>query len=31
MAMAEEQQLMVEIKSLERDEHTQVVEWQVGK
>ncbi len=25
------QQLAVEIRSLERDKHTQVVEWQVGK
>jgi hypothetical protein len=29
--MANGQQLVVEISSLEWDKHTQVVEWQVGK
>jgi hypothetical protein len=31
VAMADGQQLAVEIKSLEQDKHTQVVEWQAGK
>jgi hypothetical protein len=31
MAVADGQQLVVEIRSLERDKHTQAVEWQVGK
>jgi hypothetical protein len=31
VAVADGQQLAVEIRSLERDKHTQVVEWQAGK
>jgi hypothetical protein len=31
VAMVDGQQLAVEIRSLERDKHTQVVEWQAGK
>jgi hypothetical protein len=31
VAVADGQQLAVEISSLERDKHTEVVEWQVGK
>jgi len=31
VAMADEQQLAVEIRSLEWDKHTQVVEWQASK
>jgi hypothetical protein len=31
VAVADEQQLVVEIRLLERDKHTQVVEWQAGK
>jgi hypothetical protein len=31
MAVADGQQLAVEIRSLERDKHTQVVEWQASK
>ncbi len=31
VAVADRQQLAVEISSLERDKHTQVVEWQASK
>ncbi len=31
MAVADGQQLVVEISLLERDKHTEVVEWQAGK
>jgi len=31
MAMVNGQQLAMEIRSLERDKHTQMVEWQAGK